>query len=240
MRVLLTGSDGHIGRVLRERLPFEITPFDRPGCDARDPDQLLAAAPGHDAIVHLAWDTAENHQNSEIQPDNVLMTANVYRAAHQAGVPRVVMASSVHADAYHDADPANPLDPLALPTPDGPYGASKVFLEALGRHYAVHHGLRVFCVRFGGVLVEPQRDQDPAEQSVWLGFDDCASLVRACLEAHVAEGHYDIVTAVSRNAEPRHSTRNTVGWAPQQKVPTIMERAVRSARRRLTRNGQSQ
>jgi len=236
MRVLLTGGEGSIGSVLRERLPFEITPFALPACDARDHDQLLAAAQGHDAIVHLAWDVTENHLANAVEPDNVVMTDNVYRVAREAGVPRVVMASSVHADAYHAASPSRRLDPFALPTPDGPYGASKVFLEALGRHYAVHHGLRVFCVRFGAVLEVPWRNHGAAEQSVWLGFDDCASLVQACLEADVAKGHYEIVNAVSRNVEPRHSTRNTVGWTPKQKPPTIVKRAVRSARRRLSRN----
>ncbi len=236
MRVLLTGGGGTIGSVLRDRLPFALTSLDLPVCDARDCEQLLAAAHGHDAIVHLAWDVTENHLNRAVEPDNVLMTDNVYRAARAAGVPRVVMASSVHADAYHDADPSRLLDPFALPTPDSPYGASKVFLEALGRHYAVHHGLRVFCVRFGGVLMAPHRNHPASEQSVWLGFDDCAALVRACLEADVAEGHYEIITAVSRNLDLRHSTRNTVGWTPQQKPPTIVRRAVRSARRRLARD----
>jgi nucleoside-diphosphate-sugar epimerase len=236
MRVLLTGGEGTIGRVLRDRLPFELTPFDLPACDARDYGQLLAAVQGHDAIVHLAWDVTENHLHNAVEPDNVVMTDNVYRAAREAGVPRVVMASSVHADAYHDADPARPLDPFALPIPDGPYGASKVFLEALGRHYAVHQGLRVFCVRFGGVLEVPHRNHPASEQSVWLGFDDCAALVQACLEADVPKGHYEIITGVSRNVEMRHSTRNTIGWTPRQKPPTIVRRAVRSARRRLARD----
>ena len=126
MRVLLTGGEGTIGRVLRDRLPFELTPFDLPACDARDYGQLLAAVQGHDAIVHLAWDVTENHLHNAVEPDNVVMTDNVYRAAREAGVPRVVMASSVHADAYHDADPARPLDPFALPIPDGPYGAKGI------------------------------------------------------------------------------------------------------------------
>ena len=41
------------------------------------------------------------------------------------------MASSVHAHDYANWKGPDLIDPYALPTPDSPYGASKVFMEAL-------------------------------------------------------------------------------------------------------------
>lgn len=227
MKILVTGSAGFVGSVLRARLHAGITPFDLPQCDARDFEQLRAAARAHDAVVHLAWDIAENFCTDAIRPDNLLMAHNVYRAAVAAGVPRVVMASSVHADAYDRADPARPLEPLALPTPDSPYGASKVFVEALGRHHAAAHGLVVCCIRFGALADAPHPGWSPAEQAAWLGFDDCAALVQACLDAELPRGHFEVVHGVSRNAHPRHSTRNGLGWSPRQTPPSLVHRAVR-------------
>jgi nucleoside-diphosphate-sugar epimerase len=239
MKVLVTGSSGTIGAVLRARLSHELTPYDLPDDDARDEQRLVEAAKGHDAIVHLAWDTSrENCLTDELAVDNLVMTHNVYRAALAAGVPRVVMASSVHADDYVEADPHRPLDPYALPTPDSPYGASKCMMEALGRHYAAHHGLAVICVRFGGVSPHdtPPRTTGP-ERAVWLSHRDCARLVGACLDADVRPGHYEIVTGVGRNARALHSTRNGLGWVPRDREIPRWRRAARVARASLRRLG---
>lgn len=56
MNVLVTGSNGVIGTVLRDNLAhdIDITSFDLPDFDARDYRQLLEEAKGQDAIVHLA------------------------------------------------------------------------------------------------------------------------------------------------------------------------------------------
>src|SRR5665213_3170933 len=100
-KVLITGSSGTIGSVLHANLEnnHSITSFDLPELDARDYELLAKHARGHDAIVHLAWDTVtDNWKSGRMNPDNIAMTDNVYRAAVEAGVKRVVMASSVNAD----------------------------------------------------------------------------------------------------------------------------------------------
>src|SRR5712691_6632502 len=57
--------------------------------------------------------------------------------------------------------------------PSGIYGASKVWGEALGRHYADAHGLSVLCVRIGRVTRE-DRPQVPREFTVWCSQRDIA------------------------------------------------------------------
>jgi NAD(P)-dependent dehydrogenase (short-subunit alcohol dehydrogenase family) len=102
VKVLITGSARGIGKLLVRGLAHEVTEFDLPECDARSLEQLTDAATGHDALVHLAWDTAsENYDTDSIDFDNTLMAFNAYRASERTSVRRVVMASSVAADVMH-------------------------------------------------------------------------------------------------------------------------------------------
>ena len=99
--VAVTGMKGVIGQVITGSLSgWEMRCVDLPECDVRDYDQLLAALSGADAVIHLEWDTRENFLSGRVEPDNQLMTHNVYAAARAAGVARVVAASSVHADRF--------------------------------------------------------------------------------------------------------------------------------------------
>ena len=217
MKVLITGSAGTIGRVLVGGLAHEVTEFDLPECDARSLEQLTDAAMGHDALVHLAWDTAsENSGNGDIDFDNVLMAFNAYRAAEQASVPRVVMASSVHADVTNRPS-GSLLVASTISTPDSPYGASKVFVEALGRYYA-DRALEVIVVRFGGVTRHvSHRDfgirTDP--NPWWLSHADCVALVDASLTAPIVPGGYAAFYGVSDNPRRLHDTTNPFGWVPE-------------------------
>jgi len=216
MNILITGSGGVIGSVLREGLDHKITHFDLPEFDARDYGQLLEQAKGHDAIVHLAWDTAtDNFKSDHLNPDNTLKSFNVYRAALEAGVGRVIMASSVHADRFTERDITGLLKPDALPLPDSPYGAGKVMMEALGRYYADAKDLEVVCLRFGGVNSKNVPPEQPAsERQVWLSHQDCVALVTAALEAPSIPNNFEVIYAVSDNANRIHDTSNSLGWHP--------------------------
>src|SRR5437763_153837 len=93
-----TGATSEPGRTTRVRRGGQ-DEFELPECDARSLDQLTDAGMGHDALVHLAWNTAsENFGHDNIYFDNASMAFNAYRASEQASVRRVVVASSVHAD----------------------------------------------------------------------------------------------------------------------------------------------
>ena len=159
-RVLVTGGDGKIGRAVARRWPRgRLTSFDLPGGDVHDSAALTAAARGHDAILHLAWDATEDYNSGTISPENLAMALGALEAACAAGVGRVVLASSVHADAWWPPG-EELLDPATTPVPTSPYGASKVAIEGLARHFAAHRGLETVAIRFGGVTADDAR---PAE-----------------------------------------------------------------------------
>ncbi len=217
-KVLITGSGGVIGTVLKKSLPHETTDFDLPHNNAEEYSHLYDKAVGHDAIIHLAWDfNQDGFIGDSLNEDNALISFNVYQAAVDAGVKRVIMASTVHADKFAGRDPGMPkLKPFDLPLPDSPYGAGKVMMEALGRYYADSKGLEVICIRFGGVNKDNIPPNSPySEQQVWLSHNDCASLISACLDAETIPYNYTIVYGISDNKDRLHDLENPFGWEPK-------------------------
>lgn len=220
-KILITGSGGVIGSVLKKGLKHETTDFDLPDSSVLNLEDLLKATPGHDAVIHLAWGKKHDDWLSEnFDPDNIQGAFNVYEAAHRAGVKKVIIASSVHADDFHGPHISGPLNPYVLPTPDSPYGASKCMIEALGRYYATAKGLEVICIRLGGVN---RADEPPAsphsERQVWLSHKDCIDMMTACIDADTLPNKYAIMYGVSNNEDLVHDLTNPFGWRPQSSAP---------------------
>jgi UDP-glucose 4-epimerase len=121
--------------------------------DVADTDAVRSAIDAHgiDRIVHFAFILGSPPPGKMIPYVRVqsLGTANVFEAARAAGVRRVVFGSSVaaygrqHAAVLREDLPADPLEP---------YGFSKLWGEALGRHYTKELGLEVASLRFGSTF----------------------------------------------------------------------------------------
>lgn len=172
MRVLLTGDRGRIGVVVRARLEadgHEVAGFDvAAGDDVRDAAAVAAAVAGNEAIVHLAGladDRAGTPQ--EIMAVNVLGTWNVLLAAKDAGVSRVVYASSGKALGLLERDPAYlPVDDSHPGLPSRPYGLSKWLAEQLCEAFTNETAIPTVCLR--PVLV--------LDDEGWAGLDGEAEL----------------------------------------------------------------
>ena len=222
-KIAITGSNGTIGTVLKEGLKdYQITSIDLPENDVREYGKLLKVIPHHSAIVHLAWDTeTDNFKSEKINPENATMFYNVYKAAIEAGVPRVIMASSVHADRFDNWQSSEEMPPDKIPVPDSPYGALKVGMEAMGRYYATK-GLQVVCIRFGGVNSQNQpATEPPHERAVWFSHNDCTSLVKTILEANEIPDNFVVMYGMSDNPGRIHDTSNPFGWKPKDSAKAI-------------------
>jgi nucleoside-diphosphate-sugar epimerase len=174
-RVLVTGANGVIGRVVQRHLAerYDLSyltrravEFDSHVGDITDLASIRPAFDGMDAVVHLAATTSVEDPWDRVLAANIIGTYNVFEAARVAGVKRVVYASSNHTVGMYEADGAPEIYDLADPRvydasvpvrPDSAYGVSKVLGEALGRLYADRHGLDVVCLRVGNV----RDDDDP-------------------------------------------------------------------------------
>lgn len=222
-RIAITGSEGTISTVLKKGLAeeYEITPIDiLIGTDVRDYQQLLKAIHNHQAIIHLAWNPKlENWRSQTIDPDNATMFTNAYNAALEAGVPRIVMASSIHADNFYGWQGGNLMSPYQTPEPQNPYGKDKVIMEEMGRDFAAK-GLEVVCIRFGGINPTNKAPVKslPQDMASWLSHNDCISLVDLILKAQSVPNNFAIVYGVSNNQGRIHDVSNPFGWVPQEKA----------------------
>jgi NAD(P)-dependent dehydrogenase (short-subunit alcohol dehydrogenase family) len=137
VRVLLTGDRGRIGVPARARLEaegHEVPGFDAStGGDVLDLDAVRAATAGVDVVVHLAGladDRAGPPQ--DVMAVNVVGTYHVLLAAEEAGVRRVVYASSGKALGLLERPPDYlPVDDAHRGLPTRPYGLSKWLAEQL-------------------------------------------------------------------------------------------------------------
>jgi UDP-glucose 4-epimerase len=154
MRVLVTGGQGFLGAWIIRRLNaggHQVRVFDvghqtalvqtiagvmpewRLG-DITDPAQVLDAARGCDAIVHLAGIllpacAANPKRGAEI---NLIGTLNAFEAARMLGISRIVYTSSAGVFGPENGTP---------PFPMSHYGAFKLACEGSARAYCADHGL---------------------------------------------------------------------------------------------------
>ena len=98
---------------------------------------------GVEAVVHLAYKrrSGEPIDHFYVENQNVIMAYNVLRSALEAGVGRVVMASSNHAADWYEHNLIHSrkmemLDPYTLPLSDNFYGWAKAAYEHMGFVFA--------------------------------------------------------------------------------------------------------
>ncbi|HEX6356176.1 NAD(P)-dependent oxidoreductase [Actinophytocola sp.] len=220
MIVLITGAAGGMGTLLRPRLArpgrvlrlldvVEVPPGEGVEvitASVTDPEAMLAACDGVDAIVHLGGHSREAPW-ADMLETNINGTYCVLEAARQAGVPRVVFASSNHAVGFH---PVSGATDYLFPRPDTFYGVSKVAGEALGSLYHDRFGLGVVCVRIGTCLERPLTER---HLGTWLSPDDCARL----LEVAFTTKGFHVVWGASANTRGVYSldAARALGYEPE-------------------------
>jgi uronate dehydrogenase len=223
-KVLLTGASGGIGTRLRKLLrplyPELIlsdlkTPADLlPGetfvpADLADFSAVRRAVEGVEGIVHLGGHSVEGPWDTILNA-NIIGTYHLFEAAHQAGVKRVVFASSNHAVGFYPR--AKTIDANVMVRPDSRYGVSKAFGEALAAFYAFKHGIGSFCIRIGNM---DDRPIDQRRLSIWLSPDDLVALIRIGLEMPGLV--HEIVYGMSENARAwwNNKRAHELGYRPR-------------------------
>ncbi len=223
-RVLVTGAAGRIGRTFTAAaapdgwrvLATDLTADgDVTALDITDRAACRRAVVGVDAVLHLAADPSPSADFATVVlPVNIAGTWNVATAAVEAGVDRVVVASSAQAVAGYPLDvQVRESDP---PAPANDYGAGKAFAEALCASLAVRSTSSLLSVRIGHFgEARPGGHASLRDRMAWLSPRDAAHLLWAAVTADIT-GHH-VLHGVSDNAAKQlaiDATRRLVGYTP--------------------------
>jgi len=247
-KVAVTGAAGNIGTRLVADLKrdHEVVAIDLRNAEhivdcSKDLPGLQKLFKGCDTVVHLAGNGDNEGPWEDMLNGHIGGTYNAFEAARLAGVRRVIYPSSNHAVGEYEVDAPKPqiyepgygvvLDNRVPVRPDSPYGAAKVFGEALGRFYSDRFGLQVACLRIGSIThndkpVDPQAggtwgylklapELKPKRLlSTWCSHRDFHRLVRAIMARNVAFGVVYVVGDNPTRQWDLEAGRALYGWWP--------------------------
>jgi nucleoside-diphosphate-sugar epimerase len=236
MKILVTGAAGRLGVETVAQLHAagcEVIATDiasrRPlpvplrGLNLLDTPVVAAMMGGVEAVVHLGnhIHVRKGKREAETFNENVAMNMNVFHAALDAGVKRIIFASSVQVMASESGG-ESPYPPHArrvayLPmdchSPENPcnsYALSKSVGETMLKQYTVPHGLTCVALRFPQIadaerferyrLPPLERDWHPSRITQAFSFisqADAARAILACLTADLA-GYHVFFPAISQ------------------------------------------
>ncbi len=170
-RVIVTGGSGLLGRFVVDQLtdvcapsvldlkaPSQDVPYFE--TDILDLGSVRAALAGQDAMIHLAGiDDGNAEADKDYFETNVQGAWNVLHAAEEAGLRKVVIASSsaaygIERDRMPDYLPVDEGHPLCT---TGTYGLSKEAIETVARHFVRRGRLDIVCLR-PTLIVRPERE----------------------------------------------------------------------------------
>jgi UDP-glucose 4-epimerase len=198
MRILVTGSSGHLGealvRTLREG-PHEAvgidllpSPFTRHTGSIADPAFVDHAMQGVDAVLHTATlhkPHVHSHTRQDFIDTNVTGTLNLLEAAVRAGVRAFVYTSTTSAfgRALSPAatEPAAWITEAVRPVPKNIYGVTKVAAEDLCELMHRLHGLPCLVLRTSRFFPEGDDLDD-----VRAAYDDANAKLNEFLHRRVA------------------------------------------------------
>jgi hypothetical protein len=262
-KVVVTGAAGLIAGLLlpalRER--YDLTPLDLRSTDRDgnavegvqiadllrgDGDAYRHHLQGADAVVHCGFvrpeDPSDPNQRFRAELTNVEMAYSVYQTAWEAGVPRVVVASSNHAADYYEPlildGQWDFVTPAMRALSDNYYGWAKEVYEHLGFVFAVGkmngRPLENVQIRIGG-----PRETDVANcelgdlrcmrraLAVYISQRDMAQLFIKSIEAEDIRDEqgvpFQIFYGISDNPHAFWSianARTVIGYEPQDNSET--------------------
>jgi len=221
--VLITGASGDVGSHLRRELAGRYTlrlsdlrPLEKKArgekfmkADISKMADALRITKGVDAIVHLGGYSVEGPWEAILQA-NIVGCYNIFEAARRNGVKRILFATSNHAVGFYPRK--QKIDHTVYIKPDGRYGVSKVFGEALGSLYADKYGMEVFLMRIGNVNAKAI---DKRRLAIVFTPRDLAQLVSIGIDHPGIR--FEIVYGVSGNKRSWYDNSNAyrLGYKPQ-------------------------
>src|SRR3984885_8102382 len=233
-RICVTGASGQAGRaVVRDLLEhgYDVAPTDIAAtktemengmvrADLTDYGEAVEALRGADAVVHMANIPAPGLYTPAVTFNtNITMNFNVFQAAANLGLSRVVWASSeTTLGLPFDVPPRYaPVDEDHYPVPTTTYGLSKVATETIAGHFAEWSGIPFVALRFSNIWRSEDYHEFPSfwtdprlrKWNLWGYIDgrDVALSCRLALEAprEAIAGHPALIIAAADTVMNRPS-----------------------------------
>ena len=221
MKIGITGAEGTIGSVLRKGLSkkykiisftLQTQDFESVQIDLSNNNEIKGKFEGLDALIHLAADPRPEASWESVKKNNIEATFNVYNEVKNAGVKKIIFASTNHTQ-HGDTLLTTPetLDLkknkiLSLENntnPDSLYAVSKLFGEDLGKYFSEQHKIKFIGLRIGWIV----KGDDPTImcgtpsedylRSMYLSHRDCIQAFERALES---SRDFLIAYAISNNS----------------------------------------
>ena len=185
--------------------------------DVVDLSSCRTACKAVDTVIHLAGVASPDSSFEVILPVNIVGTYNIFQAAYEAGVRRIVFASSVQAVEGYPLDTQVRTD---MPVrPKNLYGVSKAFGEALAAYYAFQKNIEAVAIRIGAFEYQNEWTQlNSRDLSAWTEPDDLCSLIVKCIDADLSDTPFIIAHGISDNRFKRldlSDTKRHLGYDPK-------------------------
>lgn len=244
-RILITGINGLIGGVLQNGLAGR---YDVYGLDESEPfsDRVLSTdisdyqqvarvfeALRPQQVIHLAGNPSTEAGWEQMLSANIIGTRNVFEAAREFRVSRVIYASSNHVTGGYEGIESNyflhrQTEPVKISTkdpvrPDSDYGVSKAFGEAIARYYCARWGVEAICLRIGAVLRDDDPTTDARNLRIWLSHRDLVQLVEKSLLTNVPFGIYYGISNNKGAFYDLTNARDELGFVPLDDASTRRE-----------------
>jgi nucleoside-diphosphate-sugar epimerase len=230
-RILITGPGGRVGKeivpLLRKHFalrlldsaPLQHLPLvgddEFVQANIRDLPALRGACHGVNAMVHLAAVSDEDDFHSKLLPTNLEGVYNAFEAAQQAGLKKVIFTSTGQTVlCYPKGEWVTPEMP---PRPSTVYACTKLFGEALARHYSEKHGMSMIVIRL--CWFQPYDSEilrKPGDiQREWCSPRDLTQLLVKSIRANL---RFAVFFGISNNTGrfwDFSNAQNLVGYAPE-------------------------
>ncbi|TBX19874.1 NAD-dependent epimerase/dehydratase family protein [Nioella sediminis] len=237
-KIVLTGAAGRLGTILRGPLSqlcdtlvssdiVESVKNLRANetyirADLADKAAIMALLEGADIVVHFG-SIVDEAPFEELLGPNFIGAYNIWEAAHQNGLKRVVYASSIHAVGMYPKNECIGLD--APHRPDTFYGLAKCFAEDLGRMYWEKRGLEAVCMR----ILSCAPVGNARALGSWLSDGDLVHLVERAIDTPVTG--FSIIYGVSANdrCPVDNSKASFLGYRPKDNAEQFADRILAEA-----------
>lgn len=234
-KIVLTGAAGRLGSYLREPLSkmaeslvstdladtignlYDGESYQK--ADLTSLEQMITVTEGADMVVHFGALGDEAPFEMILGP-NIVGAYNVWEAAYQNKIRRVIYASSVHAVGMHSRTEGIGLD--APHKPDTFYGLAKCFAEDLASMYWDKRGIESVCLRiFSCAQVNNAR-----ALGTWLSYDDLIHLVERAIDTPVTG--FSVIYGISNNdrSPVDNSRANFLGYRPKDNAEQFAEKIL--------------